>query len=102
MRFCCVVFKNAVLDAGNKGISVLCRNDEQSRCFYLQGRACDAFEEAKLKNLPKNIDIPKLRIVEQTGIQFCPFCGMKLDIIITENEAAFDELAKAHYSFLLH
>src|SRR5258708_25252970 len=101
MMFCCVVFKNALLEAGRKGISILCRNDNRIRCFYLQARACDIDEEEKMKNLPRDCDIPKLRIVEQTGIQFCPFCGTKLDLIIAENQGEFDELAKAHERSLL-
>jgi len=101
MIACCAPFQTAMLDAGKKGIAVLCKNEQGIRCFCLQARACDADEEDRMKNMPDNRAIPKLRIVTQATIQFCPFCGTRLDDLIGRGEREFDERAEEQRRLLL-
>ena len=101
MMYCCDVLKGWISGAGEKGISVLARSEDEIRSFYLQARACDKDKEDLLKNIPKDCQIPRLGIVMQMGIQYCPFCGTLLKSLIGLHEEEFDALAKAHESLLL-
>jgi hypothetical protein len=100
--FCCSVFHTYVQAAGKKGISIVAHCQEGFRFYCLQARVCDYEDEGKMKNIPWDENIPRfLRLVEQAGVQFCPFCGVKLENIISQHLGDFDNLAKTHEQLLL-
>ncbi len=99
--YCCNFLELSIADAGKKGIAVLALSTEYGRAFRLQFRACDMDDEDTLQNIPKDYDLPKLRLVVQTGLRYCPACGTNLQEIIKLHTPEFDALAVAHKRFVL-
>jgi hypothetical protein len=73
MRWCCAGFQAACQAAGERSIAVLIDEDDQGNPeFFLQARAFDAGTEPEL-----NVATP-MSLVIQKGLQFCPWCGTRL------------------------
>ena len=73
MKWCCAGFEAAYEAAGERSIAVVIDEDTDGNAgFFLQARAFDAGSEPEL-----NLDVP-MSLVLQTGLQFCPWCGVRL------------------------
>ncbi len=84
-KFCCQDFLNRINNLGKTGFSFLAINNLELNYFVIQGR----FEiGTKISTI-------------QTGIKYCPFCGLKLKKLITKQKELFLELAKEHKKFNL-
>ena len=102
MLYCCELFEQYIDNAGLKGTSFLIRQLGEVRGIFLQSRACDASDEAELVEQLKSGGANKMiRLVDQVGIPFCPFCGKRTSDLIVENSTLFDELVVAHALFQL-
>jgi len=66
--------------------------------FLLQSRGI-AFEDvAKLRGNPNAADM-KVNISFDIGLQYCPWCGRRLQELVEALPEAFDELAEKHKLF---
>ena len=61
--------------------------------FFIQSRGI-AFEDVgKIRPIP--IDI-KINVASDVGMQYCPFCGRKLQELVIASPEFFDDLAENH------
>ena len=100
MDFCCEAFKNLVENMGRRGTSVILFSEMGSTYFCLQSRGYDAGDAKKLENEAAR-GVGKINIVSQTGIQYCPFCGNKLEKWLTCHKKDAEELIKRSDSFMM-
>lgn len=97
IQTCCEQFEWLLSNAGKAGLSAILRRSRDRHGFFLQGRACDAEQEAILQQMPRVASFPSnLRIVTQMGMMYCPFCGASLATMAEANIAESDELAARH------
>ena len=80
--FCCDILRDVITGAGQNGISVVVNNLGDGSFFMLQYRQKDISQGAS-------------NVCEQ-GIQFCPWCGTKLQTIIDNHPKEVEELRKQH------
>jgi hypothetical protein len=74
MKWCCVGFEAAYQAAGERSIAVIVDESSDSKGeFFLQARTFDIGTEPQL-----NLTVP-MSLAIQTGLQFCPWCGVRLD-----------------------
>jgi hypothetical protein len=74
MKFCCRAFEHWHGAAGTRGFGVFAAESEQDQAMFLiQHRALDADARS-----PEYSPSP-LSLVSDLIIQFCPWCGTKLD-----------------------
>jgi hypothetical protein len=95
MKLCCDVLTQLASYAEEAGISVIPIKEDTHRWFRLVARACSLADEVKLTAIPRDADVPNLRVEEQIGIAYCPFCGTRLADFIAANQAAFDRQARS-------
>jgi hypothetical protein len=97
--FCCAPLQNHVTAAGSRGLAVLVRKTPEGIRFLLQSRGV-AFEDVgKLRPMPGSPDL-KINIVCDTGLQFCPWCGQRLQELVKIAPEGYDDLAEAHKPLL--
>jgi hypothetical protein len=102
MKLCCDVFDWLVSSAGKAGLSIILRYVGDKNTFFLQMRICDADQTSKYEQLPRNIGLPRpLRVAEQQGIKYCPFCGAELSRLIESRRDDMEELVEKHKEFEL-
>jgi hypothetical protein len=74
MEWCCPGFEAFYGNAGHQGAGILVRRDSSGGSeFTLQYRAVEEGEEASIGS-----DKPVASVVD-VGMQFCPWCGRRLD-----------------------
>ena len=93
--FCCIGFQHLVTAAGQRGIAALVAKSTAGISFRLQARGIAFEDEEKLGPMPGSPDI-KIHISSESGLQYCPICGQRLDDLVTMNPKAFAELAEEH------
>jgi hypothetical protein len=73
MKWCCVGFEAGYQAGGERSIAVLIDEDVDGRPeFFLQARMFDIGNEP-----PMNVSVP-MSLAIQTGLRFCPWCGIQL------------------------
>ncbi len=73
--YCCPQFQGLLEKAGKDGLAVIAyENDNEGPVFMLQGRACGAEEVSMVKGQ----EGVKLTLASQTGLLYCPACGVEL------------------------
>jgi hypothetical protein len=73
MKWCCVGFEAAYQAAGERSIAIVVDEDDEGNAeFFLQARTFDIGTEPHLK-----LNVP-MSLTTQTGLQFCPWCGVHL------------------------
>jgi len=85
MKFCCVGYKSNLNENKNdrtSRISVEFDENEKAR-FYLEIRSVMSSDQKKL-----NTDIP-IAIVTRVQIQYCPWCGKKVEKFYKKNIKEF-------------
>jgi len=91
--FCCDRLQARMADAGQRGLAVLVRRLPELYIFYLQSRTAAAGEEEQLLGL--NLPV-RMNIVSSIGIVFCPWCGTRLDDLVSVAPERFAAIAKQH------
>ncbi len=100
--FCCEQLDGLIAQAGQRGFSVVPREEAGLRYFCLEARACDWQDEPRMRNIPPSCDVPRpLTIAMQIGIQYCPGCGARLEPIIAAHERQFAALLQKCEAFIL-
>jgi hypothetical protein len=97
--FCCPPLQNHVGAAGNRGLSVLVRRTCEGIRFLLQSRGIAVEDVDKLRPVPGSPDL-KINIAYDAGLQFCPWCGRRLQELVEIAPEAYDDLAKTHKPLL--
>lgn len=94
--FCCHGFKNLIENAGHRGLAavVLVRYRGNKLGFLLQMRSVELEDEGALG--PKHPLPVRLTISSSTGLRYCPFCGYRLEKLLKQSPAAFEELSRKH------
>jgi hypothetical protein len=85
--FCCDIYRDMATDAGKNGFSVVVNNLGEGYFFMLQCRE-------------KDITQGPSSTCEQ-GIQFCPWCGTKLQSIIDKHPKEIEELRQQHDKLII-
>ena len=75
-------------------------NELDHTYFCLQSRGCDA-EDAKRFEAAAARGDGKINLVSQTGIQYCPFCGTKLETWLARHRKEAEELVKHSQPFMM-
>ena len=83
--------------AGQRGLATLVDRTPRQFIFLLQSRAVAFGEERRLRIEPMDI---KLNIDVTVGIQFCPWCGRRLEELGAAAPGEFGELARQHREFV--
>jgi len=93
--FCCQGFQNLISNAGKRGLAAIVVRRPLARLdFLLQGRGVAYEDEA---SLGPNHPLPvRLTISANLGLQYCPFCGYRLQKLIEKSPEPFEALAKEH------
>jgi hypothetical protein len=94
--FCCPGFEHRITNAGQRGIAVLAHKTSSGIMFLLQSRGIAFEDEGKLRPMPIDISI---RVSCDVGLQFCPFCGRRLQELVKASPEAFKELVEKHKRF---
>lgn len=97
-RFCCPGFQHRVADAGQRGVAVLVVNTPEGISFRLQSRGIAFEDEKKIGPMPGAPDM-KINVSCEVGLQYCPFCGRRLQDLVKASPKAFEELADKHRQF---
>src|SRR5881296_2511735 len=97
MALCCDRLQNSLAHAGERGIATLVSRRPEYFVFYLQSRAVAFGDQSKLR-----VSSPEVRVnLDFTvGIQFCPWCGSKLEELAATAPQEFAELARRHEPFV--
>jgi hypothetical protein len=75
-EWCCAGFQGHYDSAGDRGFAVLVERDDDSVArFLIQSRAVAKGDQARLKIA--SADVP-VGLVTETGLTFCPWCGVNL------------------------
>ena len=95
MKMCCNSLTLLAENAEGAGLSIAFRSENRFRWVGLVARACRVADEDKLSALPHGLGLPQpVRVEEQIGIAYCPFCGANLADFISTNETEFDQQAQ--------
>ena len=89
--FCCLGFQYLVENAAERGLSAIVVRYVDTLAFNLQSRGVADRDVAALKY--PTVDI---NIATNTGLEYCPFCGTKLELLILRNHKIFEALAEKH------
>ena len=91
MRWCCETFKGWFDEAGNRGLAVVVERSTNGRgVFLLQYRSVEMDD-------PGPRDHPRpLTLAGETGIRFCPWCGVELAVFYSEQ---LDVMERPAYRF---
>ena len=100
--YCCDGFRNLIDNAGQRGMAALVHRTSDGFRFYFQSRAVSKADDLVLsKNptpwaFPAQID-PNITLAATITLNYCPFCGTKLQSLIRRpTKGAFEELARRH------
>ena len=86
MKWCCIGFESLCGNAGERAFAAIgCRDQNQKPIFYLQYRAVESGAQLSLSD-----DVP-VTLMAQTGLTFCPSCGVKLEKFY---RASIDEMKR--------
>lgn len=85
MKFCCRAFEHWNGAAGTRGFGLFAAESEQGPAMFLiQHRALDA------DTRPPEFSPSPLSLVSDLIIQFCPWCGTRLDQFYRDTQAQID------------
>ena len=96
--FCCPGFQHRITDAGQRGIAVIVIRTSDGIRFRLQSRGIAFEDERKIRPVPDSPEI-KINIAEECGLQYCPFCGRRLQELVEASPRPFEELVEKHKKF---
>ena len=99
--FCCDGLKNLIGNAGQRGTAVLVYNTPQGIRFNLQSRAITREAELRFTAAPTPLPFgDHMTISANIGLNYCPFCGMRLQRLVTwRTKKQFEALAEVHKKF---
>lgn len=73
MRWCCAQFQGLHSEAGMRGMGVFARRSVDGAAYFvLQNRATEP--NVSVSTTP----LAPISLVSEIGIQFCPWCGVRL------------------------
>lgn len=85
MRWCCETLKGWFDEAGNRGLAVVVeRSTDGSGVFLLQYRSVE-MDDAGPRDHPR-----PLTLAGETGIRFCPWCGVELPVFYSKELDAME------------
>jgi hypothetical protein len=96
--FCCSGLQHRVEAAGQRGLAVLAHKTSSGIMFLFQSRRIAFHDAEKIRPDPTAPDI-KINVSFETGLQYCPWCGRRLQDLVETSPEAFDELSKKHKPF---
>lgn len=97
-KFCCLGLQNLISDAGQRGIAAIVVQTADGIRFRLQSRGVAFEDETRMRSIFVASDI-NFNLACETGLQFCPFCGTRLQDLVIANGRAFNRLAREQEKF---
>lgn len=93
---CCFFMTDLLCSAGERGHSVVLREDHGQIHFVLQSRGVESGDEVKLagKPLPASVNV-----CASVHISFCPHCGAELQQVAKRYAKEYAERAAHHKQF---
>jgi hypothetical protein len=77
-KWCCMGFEGRYAEGGRRGLSVLVENGaDLGARFSIQSRAVEISDQGEFQRILQPSTFP-VSIVTETGMQFCPWCGVNL------------------------
>ncbi len=103
MKYCCDPFWNALQNAGKKGFSIVVVETAGTMIYAMQSRLCDFQEQHELIQTiaDKKLTSLNLPFLIQKRISFCPFCGKKLQWLMTPGSQEAQELSQVHDKYMV-
>ena len=97
---CCEGMQSLVDNMGQAGLSAVLGDMGGLTFFRYQSRACSAKDAKRLSKstIKPNISI---RICDESGMQYCPVCGMNLDVWIRKNDEIAKKLIKRSRKYII-
>ena len=103
IKYCCDPFFHALDNAGKKGFSIIASKENDDVFYYIQSRLCNFKDKdefvAKFKSLPKPLGI-SIPMEMQKKIEYCPFCGKRLDTMLQTFNPETMEILDEHKKYL--
>jgi len=93
--FCCAGFQHRIEAAGKRGIAILVHKTAGGILFLLQSRGIAIEDGSKLAPMPGAPDM-KINISFDIGLQYCPWCGRRLQELAEASPRVFDDLSEKH------
>jgi hypothetical protein len=98
IQFCCQPFKELIDRAGQRGLAaVVHRYGANPLKFLLQSRGIAHEDVVEPKEVSTRIVI---NIQTLKRIDYCPFCGTRLQELLDATPAEYEELAVKHHPFV--
>jgi hypothetical protein len=98
IQFCCRRFKELIDRAGQRGSAiVVSRNGQNPLKFRLQSRGIAHENEVEAKGISTHVII---NISAQQTIEYCPYCGTRLQELLDATPVEYEELAMEHKPFV--
>jgi hypothetical protein len=98
IQFCCNRFKELIDRAGQRGSAiVVARNGQNPLKFRLQSRGVAHENEVDATRISTQIII---NISAQQAIEYCPYCGTRLQELLDATPVEYEELAVKQHPFL--
>lgn len=96
---CCAGLKGLLSEAGAKGLAALVKKSGSQFVMVLQARGLAFADEHLVVADPSPRD-RMWKVSESCGMQYCPFCGAKIERIVARDPERFEEMATTHYKLL--
>ncbi len=94
--YCCHALDNLIQNAGNRGISVLVGQINDSLFFSLQMRSIAFSDREKVSQLPTTTALEHIILTESIRIRYCPSCGKSLADIVSAHSEELEKLVLEH------
>src|SRR5687768_8699981 len=95
--FCCSSLADRIESAGSRGLSIVIERAADGFKFLLQSRGVAYEDVPKLRPMPIDIHI---NVAQDVGLGYCPWCGRRLQELVTKNPDGFADLATRHEKFI--
>jgi hypothetical protein len=96
--FCCYPLQNVLSGAGERGLSAVVVSSPEGLIFMLQSRGIDFGTENKLGLIPSELEL-FVNSSASFPIKFCPFCGKRLEDLVSASLPEFQRLSEKHLPY---
>ena len=97
--YCCPGFEHLIGDAGERGLSAIVVKAPDRFRFKLQSRGVSFLDRNKLAHEKERQLGVTVNLECETGLQYCPFCGTRLEDLAKQHVEAFQLLADSHRKY---
>ena len=93
--FCCPGLQNSIQAAGQRGMAIIVVNTLGKTRLLFQSRGIAFDDLGKMRPMPDAPDV-KINVSSEIGLQYCPWCGKRLEKLLNASPEVFAGLAERH------